>query len=625
MVLMRLEKQQAPFMFQKGAHMDGTPNARANAHLVGRLLLAMLLLAHGGSRLRAQGAVLVDMRAFSPHELRTEGFVLSQPQDVHIRAVGADERSRDRLKIGPITINTDKLGWDRGYWRGNAWILDARTREVAWEMADASTKPRGSGGDRDGIREFDANVHLTAGTYEVRYASYSADGSQSRDIGWISNGERRRARMKYYDDGLSENFALEIRGNGQKLAPQDIGRARDEFKRSAIVSLTGVHDAATVRAGFSLAKPTEVEIYAIGEVQGNSAFDYGWIINADTRERVWKLDERHSELAGGAQKNRMVREVRTLPAGRYAAVFTTDDSHDPADWNAAPPYDPDFWGLTISAKNPADRANAQAYAYEAVPMKDAIVALNGLHDNESRTYGFTLNKPMDVRVYAVGEGRDGQMFDYGWITDAKTHRYVWQMRYDDTDNAGGDEKNRVVDRVVHLDRGNYIVGFVTDGSHSYGDWNAAPPMDGEYWGITILPASGTLDRSAISAFDEKVDPSVVAQLVRVKDDQDRRTRFTLDRDGEVRVYALGEGTGGDMDDYGWIEDARTGNTVWEMRYRETQHAGGAKKNRVEDNVLHLPAGSYVLHYKTDGSHSFGHWNDDPPEDPTSYGITVYRK
>jgi len=33
-----------------------------------------------------------------------------------------------------------------------------------------------------------------------------------------------------------------------------------------------------------------------------------------------------------------------------------------------------------------------------------IVALTGLHDSESRSYGFALSKPMDVRVYALGEG-----------------------------------------------------------------------------------------------------------------------------------------------------------------------------------------------------------------------------
>ena len=65
-----------------------------------------------------------------------------------------------------------------------------------------------------------------------------------------------------------------------------------------------------------------------------------------------------------------------------------------------------------------------------------------------------------------------------------------------------------------------------------------------------------------------------------------------------------------MVDYGWIEDAKSGRRVWEMTYRMTEHAGGAKKNRRFDGVIRLPAGEYVLRYETDGSHSFGDWNAD---------------
>jgi hypothetical protein len=90
------------------------------------------------------------------------------------------------------------------------------------------------------------------------------------------------------------------------------------------------------------------------------------------------------------------------------------------------------------------------------------------------------------------------------------------------------------------------------------------------------------------------------------------------------VYALGEGVSDEMVDYGWIEDAATGRVVWEMTYDATEPAGGARKNRVYEGTVKLPAGSYVLHYRSDGSHSFDDWNDDEPDDPESWGITVFR-
>jgi hypothetical protein len=78
-----------------------------------------------------------------------------------------------------------------------------------------------------------------------------------------------------------------------------------------------------------------------------------------------------------------------------------------------------------------------------------------------------------------------------------------------------------------------------------------------------------------------------------------------------------------MYDYGWIEEAKTGKTVWEMTYHMTEHAGGAEKNRQYNGTMMLMAGEYVLRYKSDDSHSFEGWNEDPPSDPFNWGITVY--
>ena len=109
-------------------------------------------------------------------------------------------------------------------------------------------------------------------------------------------------------------------------------------------------------------------------------------------------------------------------------------------------------------------------------------------------------------------------------------------------------------------------------------------------GVTLLAPSGTLDRSAIGAYDPKKDPSIIAEITGVRDDDRVEKRFRLDQSTELRIYALGEGTGPDMDDFGWIEDAKTGKTVWEMTYRSTQHAGGASKNRRFEGTITLPAG-----------------------------------
>jgi CubicO group peptidase (beta-lactamase class C family) len=116
--------------------------------------------------------------------------------------------------------------------------------------------------------------------------------------------------------------------------------------------------------------------------------------------------------------------------------------------------------------------------------------------------------------------------------------------------------------------------------------------------------------------------TAVVKISEVADNEDRAVNFTLARETSVRVFAQGEGAGGQMFDYGWVENAETGKAVWEMKAADTAHAGGAEKNRKVDAALSLPAGRYRLHYKSDDSHSFDNWNAPPPE-INFWGIALY--
>jgi CubicO group peptidase (beta-lactamase class C family) len=116
---------------------------------------------------------------------------------------------------------------------------------------------------------------------------------------------------------------------------------------------------------------------------------------------------------------------------------------------------------------------------------------------------------------------------------------------------------------------------------------------------------------------------VIAQIVKVLDNEDKSLTFSLAKSQDVRIFAIGEGQGGEMFDYGWIEDVDKGSRVWEMQESKTTHAGGAGKNRKIDVVITLPAGNYKLRYKTDDSHSFDHWNSLPP-DINFWGVAVYK-
>ena len=574
---------------------------------------ALLLQASVAS---AQSGGVIDLRNLKPRELRSAVFTLTAPQSVRVEAVGSESQHEGGTFswVTAIWNGKEKSDDRRDPWMGNAWILDLKSRRVVWELSGSATE-RG----RRSTRTFDGTVRLPAGTYEAFYAAFP-NWYWAGEDGDTNAGQRL---LNWLHDAGFEDFRLTIHADHRPLAGAEAERARRDFENGAVVTLRGDGGERFQQAGFILSRPTQVEIYAAGEAREDAEFDSGWIINADTRERVWKLTWRDSDAAGGAQKNRMARIAKTLPAGRYAAFYATDDSHDPSQWNTQPPHDPDAWGLRITVKDSADLAAVKPFAYEHVPAASTIVALTGIGDSDTRKQGFTLTRPMDVRIYALGEGRGGRMYDYGWITAAGSRARVWDMTYDTTEPAGGDRKNRLVDTTVHLQTGSYVLHYLSDDSHSSAEWNAAAPADGHHWGITLLAAAGPLDRSAIAPYEEKPDPSILAQAVGIRDDDRVQKRFSLERAADVKVYAVGEASGREMADYGWIEDAQ-GHRVWEMTYKSTQHAGGASKNRRFEGTIHLPPGQYIVGYETDDSHAFGDWNADPPDDPEGWGITVSR-
>jgi len=140
--------------------------------------------------------------------------------------------------------------------------------------------------------------------------------------------------------------------------------------------------------------------------------------------------------------------------------------------------------------------------------------------------------------------------------------------------------------------------------------------------MRLISVDTDFNRKDIEEYEEEEDKNILAKIVNIGDDELAAVKFRLSERTRIRIYAIGEGSGGEMYDYGWIEDSRTGRTVWEMSYRRTEHAGGAHKNRMFDGTIVLKPGEYVIKYETDGSHSFNDWNASQPYDPFNWGITV---
>jgi hypothetical protein len=562
--------------------------------LIATMTLTLLLACAADSR-------AVELARVSDVELeQTDSrlFSLDQPEEVKIRAV---------------TFRTDRHD---GYC--GAWIIDRSTRASVWSLEDASVSRK-----RSRIIIYRDEVDLPAGEYELYYTATLS--YRTRHRGWLD------WLMQLWIDEDEEEVAvvagelgIEVNADsGSMLGVNSPGKVRERLGQGAIAALTAVGDNESLNHAFALASPVEVEIYAIGEADDDGTYDRAMIIDLDSGERIWELDYWGSERAGGDKKNRLVRTTMTLPAGSYAVTYATDSSHSWPYFNAEPPFDPMAWGVTVRPLDQKMLAQVSAIEYQDPLQRNLIVDLTRIEDNRHMSRGFTLKRPTPVRVHAVGEGDDGDMFDYGWIINAHSRETVWKMAHAETEHAGGGSKNRLADDRFELAAGSYIVHYVTDGSHAYKDWNSAPPTRPELWGITVVGTAESFSEDDVEPYNPVEDPALLAQIAAVRNRAHETDRFSLDAAHEVLIYALGEGSRNAMYDYGWIEDD-SGRVVWEMSFAETEHAGGTDKNRMFRGRVALQPGSYKVHYVTDGSHAYRRWNAAPPHDPESWGILVIR-
>ncbi len=616
------------------------------------------VFSYSGSSLRA--AEIVRWEALDSAEVHASTITVSSPTKLELQVV-----------------NITKGGFSRT--AGYAWIVDGKTRDEIWSSEDATGKR--VRGNRDLMLVVDT-IALSPGTYDLYYFAavdhgYNTNQNWKGDWNGVFDGIFWNA-----DDiaALAEDcyvYANTVSGNA--TAGKWTG-----IIPGSLYSAVRVGDNERIRYGFELLKPMSIRLYTQIELPTGDAdpVDNCWITQANSLERVWQANRRTTERGGGSTKNRRFNGEIPLKAGQYILNYTTDDSHSADGFNSQPPYDPHYWGVVLLPGAQFDKS-----AFKSIEIGTSatpLVDLTRVRDDEYREIPFTLSKESKLLVIAVGEYAGGadEFADYGWITEGRSNRIVWEMQDDNTTHAGGASKNKMFEGVITLPAGSYSLHFATDDSHAYRDWNSAEPSEPAAWGVAIYPPPGQKSIEGLTVADEvrdfgskksskwnrsrskstttiNIDPlppivvtvpdppappsatnrsrgsvgigpsaspykgEVLAAITRVRDDQERQVEFTVKELLAVDIYAIGEGVGEEMADYGWIEDAKNGRIIWEMDYYETRRAGGASKNRMLSTTIELKPGTYRLVYVTDGSHSFRNWNADAPRDEENYGITLY--
>lgn len=566
----------------------------------------------GAATVRADSPI-VELKNLKAGELATSGFELTKREDVEILAVGA-RSSRD----------------SRFFTYG--WIIDADTRDQVWSMQDDC-------GDLNHLSDYlykcEETTQLEPGRYEVYYyvgrpfQLLSEDDISINDLGEL---------MTLLGEALSSE-----KGEGRQLDPDDIEELgltlrakaavkpytpRMERPANVIVDFRQPGPNEYHRHGFKLSQETSFSIRAIGEYSDSyeQFVDGGWIVNADTREKVWSMDKWNTDRAGGADKNRLFSGEITLPAGNYIACYATDDSHDLKEWNAQPPVDPLNYGLLITTTKPEGAANIKPYNETQDQVE--IVRMIRMRNNAFEKLGFRLKQKSAIHIIAVGERSfsDNELADMGWIVNADNMERIWEMTADNTVFAGGAAKNCLFDGIIELPPGNYIVYYRTDDSHAYSEWNATPPFNPEEWGISLFGVGKGFLRGNFELTDKfRAGPGLLVDLTGLGNDVDTSQVFSINKSATVRIVALGEGRSGDMYDYGWIKNNETGKTVWKMTYEETRPAGGAQKNRIVTETIMLPKGKYTATFITDDSHSLAGFNAAAPDNPELWGMSIVKK
>lgn len=564
-------------------------------------LVVMALLVAGrmivGPPAPAGLVVFVDL---DPHELRHSAFELGDRTEIAIRATGSFDP--EAMPAGLAA---------------QGWILRRADREVVWRM-DPQRVERGRG---TVARVRGDTFALDAGLYDVYYATYGQTDTRSER--WRSDAEKWQFVLRLIDETAPA-----------RLVPDERLDAADNLIWKTSPMRSDREEAYL----FEVKEQTELEIYAVGEIDDEPK-DVAWIEDAGTGARIWGMTRDNTMPAGGLASNRQFRGTLTLLPGAYRAVAQTDHRHAYRDWEANPPFDPAAWGLTLYAADPQAVANFDPWS-----SRDPLVSITRVPDNARLNQRFEVQHPIQAVLYAVGEMTDRHsIYDYAELfkEEADRKRSVWKMSWDKTVGAGGSDKNRLEVAFLRLEPGVYSLQYQSDGSHSFEYWNDDEPDYPARWGATLFPMAASLDAGIVRVLDapepdawaapngplnaavaNEGDP--IVSWTRLRGDVEQAEAFELDKETNLHIVAVGEITrNGNQYDYGWIERAGTGEIVWEMTLDNTHEAGGADKNRRFDDVVVLSPGQYVVHYKTDDSHHYESFNDDDPDDPEAWGITIH--
>ena len=270
------------------------------------------------------------------------------------------------------------------------------------------------------------------------------------------------------------------------------------------------------------------------------------------------------------------------------------------------------------------------------PAPRGIVVFTDIDTDRLRHAAFQLTAPDSLVVVATGAfGAPDELAAYAWMLRRDDRSVAWAMDAQ-TAHRGRGALAEVTDTLA-LAAGTYDVYFTSFGnrrngrdrgslwdrlSGGAGSWR----NDSDKW-MLVLRSLGSAQGQAVTLGDDD-NPGPQGDLLLWTSAPTEGYEvvdylFDVRRPARLRVYAVGEIDETTQMDYGWVENALTGERVWEMTRDNTQPAGGWDVNRMFDGELALLPGIYRAAYRTDARQSFEDWVGNPPFDPAGWGLSLF--
>ena len=456
--------------------MNQSPFVRTLLWVLGGVTLLLLLRIFTGMPGRSGLLVIEDVEA---ETLVHRSLDVERRIVVSIQGVGSEEKEDLSL---PVLA-------------AYGWILDRNTRQVVWSMDSVDEVQRGRGS----IVEVNDTLALEGGEYEVFFASYGnrLDNFSGRSLLSRLSGAsdwHNEARHWHLTIDLLEGKETDVHAD---YRDDDATKAKVASGERLIWSSGPVRSHGSEQYLFEVKQDTRIRVRSIGEVSSD-VNDFGRLENVLTGEPVWELNLQNSEPAGGVVQNRMASAELDLTPGIYLASYRSDATHAYDNWQGNPPFDPFGWGLTVSMSESENTVTE----FDPWSARNPEISMVSIGDDAFRATTFSVSSPKKVMMYGLGEMKRNDRYDYAWIERAgavsgteevdwgdrgpNPEATVWEMRYEDSDPAGGDDSNRRTIAFLDLPPDTYTLFYRTDESHAFDDWRNGEPAFGDRWGVALF-------------------------------------------------------------------------------------------------------------------------------------------